>query len=81
MIRSAELPAGAMVIVASMLRPISALRSLEGTAAEALDYFAFERFSGLAIRPVTFWPAFRADAATHKPAAGPFEFIVSHCAK
>lgn len=64
-IRSAELPAGAMVIVASMLRPISALRSLEGTAAEALDYFAFERFAGLAIKPVTFWAEFRADLAAH----------------
>lgn len=61
-VRSADLPAGSFVVVASMLRPLTALASLDGLDVRVLDYFAFERFSGLDIRPVTFWPAFRADA-------------------
>ncbi|MCX6519251.1 MAG: FkbM family methyltransferase [Actinobacteria bacterium] len=65
-VRSSSLPGGAMVVVASMLRPITALASLDATDADVLDYFAFERFAGLDIRPVTFWPAFRADYAANR---------------
>lgn len=60
-ISAIDLPDEALVVVASMLRPSSALRSLEGTRAVALDYFAFERFSGLDLKPVTFWSEFRDD--------------------
>ena len=66
-VRSADLPPDSMVVVASMLRPASALRSLIGTNAAALDYFAFERFSGLDVKPVTFWPQFRIDYEQNGP--------------
>lgn len=65
-VRSTELPADAMVVVASMLRPVTAMKSLEGTGAETLDYFAFEHHSGLDIKPVTFWPEFRDDYQRHR---------------
>jgi FkbM family methyltransferase len=66
-IRSTDLPPASLVVVASMLRPASAMRSLEETDATALDYFAFERFSGLDVKPVTFWPQFRVDYAKNRP--------------
>lgn len=65
-VRSSSLPAGSLVVVASMLRPLSALRSLEGTGLQALDYYAFERFSGLGTKPITFWSAFRQDFAANR---------------
>jgi len=65
-VRSTALPAGSLVVVASMLRPVSAIESLAGLDVEVLDYFGFERFSGLPIDPVTFWPAFREDHAANR---------------
>jgi FkbM family methyltransferase len=66
-LRASDLPPAALVVVASMLRPTTAIRSLEGLDLRVLDYFAFERFSGLAIRPVTFWPEFRTDYEANRP--------------
>ena len=60
-VSSQALPSDSLVVVASMLRPTSAMRSLEGTNVTALDYFAFERFCDLGVKPVTFWPQFRTD--------------------
>jgi FkbM family methyltransferase len=37
------------------------MRSLGGIDTTALDYFAFERFSGLELKPVAFWHQFRVD--------------------
>ncbi|MBI5087826.1 MAG: FkbM family methyltransferase [Actinobacteria bacterium] len=65
-VRSSDLPQGALVVVASMLRPLSALASLERAPITTLDYFAFERFAGLDIKPVTFWPEFRRDYDEHR---------------
>jgi len=62
-VRSHALPSGSLVVVASMLRPTSALKKLDDSNVSALDYFAFERFSGLPLKPVTFWNEFRADYA------------------
>lgn len=76
-VRSTDLPDGALVVVASMLRPLSAMRSLDGTNAEVLDYFAFERFSGVPCRPVTFWPQFRAEFEANR---GEFEAVRSRLA-
>jgi FkbM family methyltransferase len=65
-VASKDLPPAAMVVVASMLRPHTALRSLGNTEAECLDYFAFERYSGLRLKPVTFWQSFRMDYETNR---------------
>lgn len=49
-----ELPLGAMVLVLSGGRPMSALKRVNGQGFETLDYFAFLRFSGLDLTPVLF---------------------------
>ncbi len=65
-IPTSALPAGALVVVASMLRPRSAMATLAGTETVALDYFAYERFCDLHVKPVTFWPQFRAEFEHHR---------------
>jgi FkbM family methyltransferase len=65
-VRSKDLPDGALVVVASMLRPRSALASLAGLPIQVLDYFAFERFTDLPVKPVTFWAEFRNDYAANR---------------
>lgn len=67
-IRSEDVPSTALVVVASMLRPRTALRAVLGHGLRALDYFAFARCSGLPVRPVTFWPDFEADFEAHRDA-------------
>lgn len=64
-IRSEDVPGTALVVVASMLRPRTALSTVLGRGLRALDYFAFARFSGLPVRPVSFWPDFVADFDAH----------------
>lgn len=65
-IRSADVPSAGLVVVASMLRPRTALNAVQGCGLRALDYFAFARFSSLPVRPVTFWPDFEADFEHHR---------------
>lgn len=64
--RLAEVPEDALVVVASMLRPVTALRAVNDRGLRALDYFAFCRFSGLELRPVAFWPAFIVEYDRHR---------------
>lgn len=64
--KSRDLPDGAMVVVASMLRPLSAIESLKDLPVDVLDYFAFERVAPLPVKPVAFWPAFRDDYQAHR---------------
>jgi FkbM family methyltransferase len=64
-IPSADLQSGSYVVVASMLRPHTAMRALDGHDVEVLDYFAFERFSGLPLKPVAFWDEFADDYAAN----------------
>lgn len=59
--RSDQVPSDALIVVASMLRPRSAMRVVTSRGLRALDYFAFERYSGVKVKPVTFWPAFEID--------------------
>jgi FkbM family methyltransferase len=67
-VRSADVPADGLVVVASMLRPRTAMQAAQSQGLRALDYFAFARFSGLPVRPVTFWPEFEADFEAHRDA-------------
>jgi FkbM family methyltransferase len=64
--RTKEVPSEGLVVVASMLRPRTALEAVKDCGLRALDYFAFARFSGLPVRPVTFWPEFEADFERHR---------------
>lgn len=65
-IRSSEIPSAGLIVVASMLRPRTALKTLKDRGLRALDYFAFARFSVLPVRPVTFWPEFETDYERHR---------------
>ena len=65
-LRSADLPAGAFVVVASMLRIHTALASLDDLPVSTLDYYAFQRFCGLDVDPITFWEEFRRDYRTSR---------------
>lgn len=60
-VRSTDLPAGSLVVVASMLRPKSALASVRQLHVDALDYFAFAAHIDLPVKPVSFWPEFAED--------------------
>ncbi|MDO8392677.1 MAG: FkbM family methyltransferase [Actinomycetota bacterium] len=64
--RSSVLTSESFVVVASMLRPITALHSLSKTNARCLDYFAFVRFAGLPLKPVAFWEQFAEDYSLHR---------------
>lgn len=65
-VRSTEVPSAGLVVVASMLRPRTALKTIQDCGLRALDYFAFARFSGLPVKPVTFWPQFQEDFNRHR---------------
>jgi FkbM family methyltransferase len=59
-IKVSELPAGALVVSAVALgRPLTALQKLQDATVTHLDYFSFYEVSGLDIKPVTFWGAFK----------------------
>lgn len=60
-IRSADLPPKSLVIVASMLRPKTALSSLKNLDVVALDYFALAAYTKAPVKPVAFWPRFAID--------------------
>ena len=64
-IRLSDVPVDGLVVVASMLRPRTALQAVRGLGLRSLDYFAFERFSELPILPVAFWPQFAAEYKCH----------------
>lgn len=57
-IRSSDLRADSMVVVASMLRPRTACERLKNLGVEHVDYFAFERKSPLPLKPVAHWDEF-----------------------
>jgi FkbM family methyltransferase len=53
-IRSADVPADAMVVGASVFRPLSMKARLDELAVESLDFFAFYRYSGLKLKAAAF---------------------------
>ncbi|MBE0472556.1 MAG: FkbM family methyltransferase [Methyloprofundus sp.] len=53
-IRSSEIPKAAMVISAVVLgRPITAIRVLAEKGIQAIDYYAFKKYSGINVKDVT----------------------------
>jgi FkbM family methyltransferase len=57
-LRSSELPSNSLVVVASMLRPLTACRQLSMLGISHLDYFAFQRFVDEPLRGVAHWDEF-----------------------
>jgi len=53
-VRSQDIPAGALVLNAAGGRPLSAKRRLDELGLENLDYFAFANYAGLPLVPVVF---------------------------
>lgn len=53
-IRTVDLPADALVLIGSGVRPLTARKRLRDQNVECLDYFAFHRHSGLSLPDVTF---------------------------
>ena len=64
-VRMSDVPEDGLVVVASMLRPQTALQQVTAEGIRALDYFAFQRFSGLSVKPVGFWSDFEQDYAAN----------------
>lgn len=60
-VRSQDVPAGALVLNAAGGRPLSAQRRLDDLGLENLDYFAFAKYAGLPLIPVVFNEGFGAD--------------------
>jgi FkbM family methyltransferase len=65
-IRSADLPEGAMVLVLSGGRPLTVQDKLAALPVQALDYFAFSRWSGLSLKSVVFNERFSEDFEAHR---------------
>ncbi|MEW6639748.1 MAG: FkbM family methyltransferase [Pseudomonadota bacterium] len=65
-IKTAEAPKDAMVLVASGGRPFTAMRHLAASGLAHLDYFAFYRWSGLALRELVFNEGFAAEFAANR---------------
>jgi FkbM family methyltransferase len=53
-IKSVNIPADAMVVGASIFRPLSMKARLDALAVESLDFFSFYRYSGLKLTPAAF---------------------------
>ena len=60
-LRMADLAPESLVVSVVIGRPFTALERLKKYTSNILDYFAFEKYSGLPILPIKFWPAFRKD--------------------
>lgn len=54
-------PKNALIVSAVLGRPFTAEKRLHTAGLEHLDYFAFYKYSGLSIKPVTCWPDFGVD--------------------
>lgn len=66
-IRSEELPLNALVVSAVVLgRPLTALARIAKIGAEALDYFAFKKYSGLDLASVKYLDDFRREFSLNK---------------
>lgn len=65
-VKSAAVPADALVLSASSLRPLTALRQLQARHLRCLDYFAFRRLSGLPLPQLMFNDGFAEDFAAHQ---------------
>jgi FkbM family methyltransferase len=65
-IKTADLPTGSMVLIASGGQPLTAMRRLSGLGIENLDYFSFLRFSGLQLRDVVFNEGFSEEFQRNK---------------
>ena len=64
-VRLADVPNDALVLVASGGRPFSAIERVKRAGFECLDYFAFYRWSGLPLREVVFNEGFAGDYHLH----------------
>jgi FkbM family methyltransferase len=65
-VRSAAVPADALVLNAAGGRPLSAKRRLDELGLANLDYFAFAKYAGLALTPVVFNEGFAEDFREHE---------------
>lgn len=73
-IRSAEIPKDALVVVLSGGRPLTVKDQLAALGVEQLDYFAFRRASAAPLRPVVFNEGFEEDFNVHR---GRYEWVLS----
>ncbi|MBI5924998.1 MAG: FkbM family methyltransferase [Aquabacterium sp.] len=65
-VRTADVPEGAMVLVLSGGRPLSVQDKLSSLPVRSLDYFAFARWSGLDLTGIVFNEGFAADFEAHR---------------
>lgn len=64
-VKSADVPKNALVLIVSGGRPFSARRRLQELSLENLDYFSFHTHSGLSLRPLVFNEGFKEDFRDH----------------
>lgn len=76
-LRMKDVPANALVLVASGGRPFSALKRCKEAGIDCLDYFSFYRFSHLPLREIAFNEGFAADYEVN---SGRFEAICNRLA-
>lgn len=60
-IKSVEVPKNSLILVVSGGKPLTVMQQLKAFDLEALDYFAFFRWSGLSLTPVVFNEGFERD--------------------
>ena len=64
-VKMKNVPGDGLVVSCVLGRPWTAARALDALDLNHLDYFAFARFSGLDIPPVSFWEGFDGDFEKH----------------
>lgn len=64
-VRTTDIPDQAVVLVASMLRPLSASASLDKLGVPWLSYFEYADNASIPLLPVSHWSAFRPEYAEH----------------
>jgi FkbM family methyltransferase len=67
-IRTAEAPAGALVVSSILGRVSTAMAGLRAAGLESLDYYAFHRHAGLPMKNPFFWEDFQAEFAANAAA-------------
>ena len=66
-IKTKNIPVDSLVVVAVALgRPLTVEKMLNNLGIKHISYFAFHKYSGLSVLPVTFWDSFEPDFSSHK---------------
>jgi FkbM family methyltransferase len=65
-VKAPEIPPGSLVVAAVVALPLTVNRILDELNLAHVDYYSFQEYSGLPVKPVIFWHGFREDFRRHR---------------